>query len=51
MDEYAVAIFLVSLVAPLSMGRPEIFDFFWVLCQRIGDTCHDLILKKSRRFS
>ena len=51
MDESEVAIFLVSSIAPLSMGRPEIFDFFWVLYQQIGDTCHDLILRKSRRFS
>ena len=49
-DEYRVVIFLVSSVAPLSMGRQEIFDF-WVLCQRIGDTCHNLIRRKSRRFA
>ena len=29
MDEYRVVIFLVSSVAPLSMGRPEIFDFWY----------------------
>ena len=42
MDESGVGLSLVSSVAPLSMGRPKIFDS-WVLCQRIGDTCHDLI--------
>ena len=51
MDESEIAIFLVSSVAPLSMGRLEIFDFFWVLCQWIDDMCHDLILRKSRRFA
>ena len=51
MDESRVGLFLVSSVAPLSMGRPKKLDFFWVLCQRISATCHDLIGRKSRRFT
>ena len=51
MDESGVGLFLVSSVAPLSMGRPEKRDFFWVLCQRISATCHDPIGRKSRRFT
>ena len=51
MDDSGVGLFLVSLVAPLSMGRPEKRDFFWMFCQRIGAMCHDLISRKSRRFT
>ena len=51
MDEFGVGLFLVSSVAPLSMGHPEKRDFFWMFCQRIGATCHDLIGRKSCRFT
>ena len=50
MDESGVGLFLVSSIAPLSMGRPEKRDFFWMFCQRAGTMCHDLIGRKSRRF-
>ena len=49
--ESGVGLFLVSSVAPLSMGHPKKCDFFWTLCQRIGATCHGLIGKKSCRFT
>ena len=51
MDEFGVGLFLVSLVAPLSMGRPEKCDFFWTFCQWVGATCHGFIGRKSRRFT
>ena len=51
MDESGVGLFVVSLVAPLSMGYPEKRDSFWTFYQRIGATCHDLIGRKSRRFT
>ena len=51
MDESGVGLSLVSSVAPLSMGRPKKHEFFWTFCQRIGATCHDLIGRKSRRFT
>ena len=50
-DEFGVGLFLVSSVAPLSIGRPEKCDFFWTFCQWIGATCHGFIGRKSHQFT